>query len=139
MSSHFHSPPSLTDTQDRPSESPLTNSQVAAASRRGVLVRGLPQTHKYDKLLSFLGSDKDVVRLGKTRPGMAKKLWGTDIPIKTTLYSFCDEDGRKKTTGEALFIFETSSRFAPHNRKCDETALAQRVSVLTSLILCEVR
>jgi hypothetical protein len=128
MSSHFHPMPSHTDTQDRPSESPLTHSQVTAASRRGVLVRGLPQTHKYDKLLSVLGSDKDIVRLGKICPGVQKQLWGTDIPIKTTLYSFCDEEGKKKTTGEALFIFETSSRFAPQNRNCDETALAQRVS-----------
>ena len=121
MSSHFHSPPSHTDFV-------TPDPRVTHASRRGVLVRGLPQTHKYDKLLSVLGSDKDIVRLGKTCPGVQKQLWGTDIPIKTTLYSFCDEEGKKKTTGEALFIFETSSRFAPQNLNCDETSLAQRVS-----------
>jgi hypothetical protein len=72
--------------------------------RMGLLVGGLPQTGKYDKLLSVLGR-REEVRLGKMYPGAGKKLWGDAEPIKTSLFSV-EVDGVKKTTGEALFIFE---------------------------------
>jgi hypothetical protein len=67
---------------------------LAGASRYGVLMRGLPVTNKYDKLLGHLSKDPCSTRI-----------WGRTKPIKTELLY---EDGGevKKTTGEAIFIFE---------------------------------
>jgi hypothetical protein len=87
-------------------------------TRWGILVQGLPQTSKYDKLLSVLGRREDYVRLGKAYHGPAKTLWGPAIPIKTTLFYEEIHDGpvvKKRTTGEAIFIFE---------EECDVTLLA---------------
>ena len=62
--------------------------------RYGILMRGLPITKKYDKLLLHLSTSSSGCRI-----------WGRTKPIRTELL-YEDNDGVKMTTGEAIFIFE---------------------------------
>ncbi len=67
---------------------------MPSGPRFGVTMRGLPKTKKYDKLLCHLSKDP-----------CSTKIWGQTKPIKTELL-YDEEDGVKKTTGEAMFLFE---------------------------------
>jgi len=71
------------------------NELMPSGPRFGVLVRGLPKTKKYDKLLCHLA-----------KTGFSStKIWGQTEPIKTELL-YDEEGGVKKTTGMAIFLFE---------------------------------
>ena len=61
--------------------------------RYAVLMRGLPVTKKYDKLLLYLSK-------------CSLRIWGRTEPIKTELLYEDEGDGVKRTTGEAVFLFE---------------------------------
>jgi hypothetical protein len=72
-----------------------TDYPVVTGPRYAVLMRGLPVTKKYDKLLCHLSKDPCSTRI-----------WGRTKPIKTELL-YDDEDyGVKRTTGEAIFLFD---------------------------------
>jgi hypothetical protein len=70
------------------------NELMPSGPRFGILVRGLPKTKKYDKLLCHLSKEP-----------CSTKIWGQTKPIKTELL-YDEEDGVKKTTGIAMFLFE---------------------------------
>ena len=70
------------------------NELMPSGPRFGVLMRGLPKTKKYDKLLCHL-----------SKGPCSTKIWGQTKPIKTELL-YDEEDGVKKTTGIAMFLFE---------------------------------
>ena len=74
--------------------SPTTDMVVGSGPRFGVMMRGLPKTKKYDKLLCHLSTEP-----------CSTKIWGRTKPIKTELL-YDEEDGVKKTTGLAMFLFE---------------------------------
>jgi len=57
-------------------------------------MRGLPRTKKYDKLLCHLSSGL-----------CSTKIWGRTKPIKTELL-YDEDDETKRTTGEAIFLFD---------------------------------
>jgi hypothetical protein len=78
-------------------DAPVAVAAVSVAGPRfGVLMRGLPITKKYDKLLLHLSQEPCSTRI-----------WGRTKPIKTELlYDDEDDGGVKRTTGEAIFLFE---------------------------------
>ena len=67
---------------------------ISSSTRLAVLMRGLPVTKKYEKLLCHLSKDPCSTRI-----------WGRTKPIKTELL-YDDEEGVKRTTGEAIFLFD---------------------------------
>ena len=72
-----------------------TGSFISSSRRYAVLMRGLPITKKYDKLFCHLSNEPCSTRI-----------WGRTKPIKTELL-YDDEDyGVKRTTGEAIFLFD---------------------------------
>ena len=99
--------------------SPTTDLVVGSGSRVGVLMRGLPITKKYDKLLSHLSKEP-----------YSTKIWGPDKPIKTVL--LCDEV--KKTTGLAVFLFEEHLDEELIARCADGIRLDKSHTLMTSVI-----
>jgi hypothetical protein len=75
------------------SQNEVVSAVAAAGPRYAVLMRGLPITKKYDKLLCHLSKEPCSTRI-----------WGRTKPIKTEL--LYDNEGVKRTTGEAIFLFE---------------------------------
>ena len=71
-----------------------TDGAHVAGPRFAIMMKGLPITHKYDKLLFHLSKGHTTLRI-----------WGRTQPIKTELL-YDEGDGVKKTTGEAIFLFE---------------------------------
>ena len=102
---------------------------VAMGPRFGVLMRGLPKTKKYDKLLCHLSKEP-----------CSTKIWGQTKPIKTEL--LYEEDGVKKTTGQAIYLFnecedeEWFARFADGIRLDKSHTL--RTSVIRVCKMCHI-
>ena len=101
----------------------------------GLRLKGLPKTAKYDKLLEHLTGRR-------SSPGRQPftELWKGAKPTKVTLFSEMSE-GKKMTTGEALFIFPDTEYLGnlscgPHVRRANgfridksHTLSAERVLV----------
>ena len=108
-------------------------SPISSQMRFGLLLQGLPKTEKYDKLLKHLTMRNKPNAFGT-------KVWKGTKPSKITLFSEMI-DGKKMTTGSALFIFHETDALGnlscgPHVRRANgfrldksHTLTAQRVLV----------